>query len=212
MIAIIDYEAGNLTSVQRALTFLGQDSRITRDYDEIVKAERVIFPGVGAAGSAMEDVRRLGLDRALLTAYHDGKPILGICLGTQIVMDWSQENDTPCLGLIKGRVLRFSEDLADREGKRLKVPHMGWNGVARKGKHPVLEGIPPESEFYFVHAYYPAPENPSEVLGETVYGIPFASVLSSKNLLAVQFHPEKSGRPGLTILSNFCRWKGGADA
>ena len=89
---------------------------------------------------------------------------------------------------------------------------MGWNGVARKGKHPVLEGIPPESEFYFVHAYYPAPANPSEVLGETVYGIPFASVLSSKNLLAVQFHPEKSGRPGLTILSNFCRWKGGADA
>jgi len=212
MIAIIDYEAGNLTSVRRALSFLGQDSRITRDHNEIVRAERVIFPGVGAAGSAMGDLKRLGLDKALLASYHEGKPILGICLGTQIIMEWSEENNTPCLGLIKGRVLRFSENLTDQEGKRLKVPHMGWNGVARKRRHPILEGVPLDSEFYFVHGYYPAPADTSEVVGETDYGIPFASVLTSRNLVAVQFHPEKSGRPGLRILANFCGWKGGEDA
>jgi len=212
MIAIIDYEAGNLTSVKRALNFLGQDSKITRDYDEVIGAERVIFPGVGAAGSAMGDLKRLGLDEALLVSYQEGKPMLGICLGTQIILEWSEENDTPCLGLIKGRVLRFAGTLVDEEGRRLKVPHMGWNGVIRKRSHPIFDGVPLDSEFYFVHAYYPAPAVASEVLGETNYGIPFASVLTSRNLVAVQFHPEKSGRPGLQILSNFCRWKGGEDA
>lgn len=212
MIAIIDYKAGNLTSVQRALTHLGQESVVTRDFSKVVEADRVIFPGVGAAGRAMADLKRLNLDQALLTSYNQGKPILGICLGTQIVMEWSEENSTPCLGIIKGKVLRFSENLQDANGRNLKVPHMGWNRVEMKKKHPLFEEVEPESEFYFVHAYYPSPENPRSVIGETLYGSPFASVLTSKNLVAVQFHPEKSGRPGLKILSSFCRWKGKDDA
>ncbi len=208
MIAIIDYEAGNLTSVQRALNFLGQESVITRDFSEVMKAERIVFPGVGAAGKAMSDLKRLKLDQALLKSYHDGKPILGICIGTQIVLEWSEENDTQCLGLIKGEVRRFPEDLLDREGKRLQVPHMGWNGLQLKRNHPLFEGVNPESEFYFVHSYYPRPTDPAHMLGETIYGRPFASVLWEKNLVAVQFHVEKSGRSGLRILSNFCKWNG----
>ena len=208
MIAIIDYKAGNLTSVQRALNFLGQESVITGDYSEVIKAEKIIFPGVGAAGKAMSDLKRLKLDQALLESYHDGKPILGICIGTQIIMGWSEENDTRCLGLIKGDVRRFPEDLADREGKRLQVPHMGWNGLQLKRTHSLFEGVKPGSEFYFVHSYYASPADPEHVLGETIYGRPFASVLWAKNLVAMQFHVEKSGRPGLKILSNFCRWSG----
>jgi glutamine amidotransferase len=209
MIAIIDYEAGNLTSVQRALTFLGQKSIITADFARVLRAERIIFPGVGAAGRAMFNLAKRKLDQALVRAYHDRKPILGICLGTQIIMEWSEENSTPCLGLIKGKVRRFPEKVSD---KRLKVPHMGWNGVMLKRKHPLFRGVDPSAEFYFVHSYYPAPANAHAVLGETDYGGPFASVLASSNLVAVQFHLEKSGRPGLTILSNFCRWEGQEDA
>jgi glutamine amidotransferase len=208
MIAIIDYKAGNLPSVQRALQALGQESVITRDYSEVIKAERIIFPGVGAAGQAMADLKRLELDRALIESYHSGKPILGICLGTQIIMKWSEENDTECLGLIQGEVRRFQDGLKDERDRKLKVPHMGWNSVVLKTEHPLFDGVEPESEFYFVHAYYPVAESPDTVLGETDYGIRFASVLNSKNLVAVQFHLEKSGRPGLKILSNFCRWSG----
>ncbi len=197
MIAIIDYKAGNLTSVQRALQTLGWESVITRDFSEVIEAERIIFPGVGAAGQAMADLKRLGLDRALIESYHGGKPILGICLGTQIIMKWSEENDTQCLGLIQGEVRRFQDDLVDNRGRKLKVPHMGWNGVALKAQHPLFDGVEPESEFYFVHAYYPLPEGTDTVLGETEYGIRFASVLNSKNHVSVQFHLEKSGRQGL---------------
>ncbi|MDP6180011.1 MAG: imidazole glycerol phosphate synthase subunit HisH, partial [Desulfatiglandales bacterium] len=139
MIAIIDYKAGNLTSVQRALNFLNQESAVTSDFSKVMKAERIIFPGVGAAGKAMSDLRRLKLDQAILEAYYDGKPILGICLGTQIILERSQENDTLCLGLIKGEVHRFPKNLADHEGRRLKVPHMGWNKVELKGDHPIFE-------------------------------------------------------------------------
>ena len=126
MIAIIDYKAGNLTSVKRALASLGWSSVITADYTEVVNAERIIFPGVGAAGQAMADLKRLGLDRALLESFQKGKPVLGICLGTQIVMTASEENNTECLGLIPGDVRRFREDAVDEDGRRLKVPHMGW--------------------------------------------------------------------------------------
>ena len=208
MIAIIDYEAGNLTSVQRALSFLGQESVITSDFSKVMKAERIIFPGVGAAGKAMSDLKRLGLDQALLEAYGSGKPILGICIGTQVIMEWSEENDTPCLGMIRGEVRRFQEKMLDEDGKRLKVPHMGWNGVAFKRDHLLFEGVASESEFYFVHSYYPLPKESGAVLGETEYGSRFASVIAEKNLFAVQFHVEKSGRPGLKILSNFCHWSG----
>jgi glutamine amidotransferase len=208
MIAIIDYKAGNLTSVQRALVFLGRDSAITSSAAEVLEAERIIFPGVGAAGTAMFDLMRLKLDTALVEAYGRGKPILGICLGTQIVMERSEENQTRCLGLIKGEVLRFPENLSEPGGRKLKVPHMGWNRVKVMRKHPVFDGIDPQSEFYFVHSYFPGPRDTRNLLGETLYGIPFASVLTSSNLVAVQFHPEKSGRPGLRLLSNFCMWDG----
>ncbi|RJR51021.1 MAG: imidazole glycerol phosphate synthase subunit HisH [Desulfobacteraceae bacterium] len=212
MIAIIDYKAGNLTSVQRALDSLGRRSVITRVPAEIAEAERIIFPGVGAAGKAMADLKELQLDRVLVDSFSRGKPILGICLGTQIIMEWSEENKTECLGLIRGSVVRFPEELRDVHGDRLKVPHMGWNRVNFKRSHPALQGIDPESEFYFVHSYYPRPADPDQVLGETSHGLSFASVLSNRNLMAVQFHPEKSGRAGLSLLSNFCEWKGGADA
>ena len=208
MIAIIDYKAGNLTSVKRALDFLGQQSVITSDYSQVVEAEKIIFPGVGAAGSAITDLKRRKLDLALMESFNSGKPILGICLGTQIVMEMSQENNTRCLGLIKGDVKRFPDDLTDNHGKRFKVPHMGWNGVRFTRRHPVFEGVGSESEFYFVHSYYPAPADSGKILGETYYGAWFTSVLVSKNLVAMQFHPEKSGRPGLKILENFCKWSG----
>jgi imidazole glycerol-phosphate synthase subunit HisH len=211
MIAIIDYQAGNLTSVQRALAFLGRESVITHDPAQVRAAERVIFPGVGAAGKAMLDIRRSGMDQALFDAYGTGKPILGICLGTQIILQRSEENDTPCIGLIKGVVRRFPENLTEGQGRPLKVPHMGWSRIQLRKEHPLFHGIHPGSEFYFVHAYYPSPSRPDTVLGRTHYGILFASVLLSRNLAAVQFHPEKSGRPGLQLLSNFCSWEGKED-
>lgn len=206
MIAIIDYKAGNLTSVKRALDFIGHESVITSDFSSILNSEKIIFPGVGAAGTAMEDLKKHGLDQAMVNAFQNKIPVLGICLGTQIIMDKSSENNTQCLGLVKGEVIKFPEKLKDENGVRLKVPHMGWNSVTIKRPHPLFEGIAPESEFYFVHSYYPAPEQADNILGETHYGIKFPSVIISDNLTAVQFHPEKSGTPGLKLLANFCRW------
>jgi len=208
MIAIIDYKAGNLTSVRRALSSLGEESIITADPSILFSADRIIFPGVGAAGKAMEDLKRLKIDRAIKQSFEEGKPILGICLGTQIIMESSQENNTTCLGIVRGQTVRFPENFKDENGRRLKVPHMGWNQVKLKRKHPLFEGIKKENEFYFVHAYYPVPEESEAVLGLTGYGFDFTSVISMGNLVAVQFHPEKSGKPGLRILSNFCGWDG----
>jgi len=175
MIAIIDYDAGNLTSVARAVSHIGFQCLVTSDTGEILKAERIIFPGVGAAGSAMASLQRTGLDSAIADAFRMGTPILGICLGTQVVMGHSEENDTECLGIINGLVRAFQTDKDD--------------------------------EFYFVHGFFPDPANTEHVLGTTNYGISFASVVGFKNLFATQFHLEKSGRPGLRMLENFCTWK-----
>lgn len=207
MITIIDYEAGNLTSVARAIANIGESYEITRDPSRIKNADRVIFPGVGAAGSAMESLRKLGLDTAIREFLASGKPLMGICLGTQIITEYSEENDTPCLGLIKGRVSRFPSDMPSENGGVLKVPQMGWNRIDIKKAHPVLEGLSSDDEFYFVHGYYPQAADPSHVIAETEYGIVFSSVMGFENLVATQFHPEKSGRPGLRILKNFCGWK-----
>jgi glutamine amidotransferase len=206
MIAIIDYEAGNLASVARAVTHLGVANIVTRDIDAIRSADRVIFPGVGAAGSAMTSLKRLGIDIALHEAFSQGKPMLGICLGTQIIMGFSEENQTPCLGIIPGIVRSFPPDLCDSEGKRLKIPQMGWNRIQTAQDHPVLAGLRETDEFYFVHGFYPEPAQPEHIVATTHYGMQFASVVGYRNIIATQFHLEKSGRPGLALLNNFCRW------
>jgi len=208
MIAIVNYRAGNLTSVQRALSYLGYESKITSNPSEILKAKRVIFPGVGAAGTAMEDLKKTGMGEALKEIYLRKIPLLGICLGTQVIFEYSEEDNTPCLGILSGTVKAFPYPLKDpEEGEILKVPHMGWNYVEFIKPHPVFVNIPPGAEFYFVHSYYPSPQCPEDIFGITYYGIKFSSVVASKSLVAVQFHPEKSGGPGLKILDNFCRWR-----
>lgn len=206
MIAIIDYDAGNLTSVARAVNHLGFACRITGDSGELAQAERIIFPGVGAAGSAMDSLERTGLAGILKTAFQQGRPLLGICLGSQIVLSHSQENDRACLGLLEGEVRRFPNNGRLPDGNRIKIPHMGWNRVQPVERHPVLAGLTEGDEFYFVHGYYPAPLSSDHVLATTDYGITFASVIGSGSLVATQFHLEKSGRPGLRLLRNFCTW------
>jgi glutamine amidotransferase len=157
----------------------------------------------------MANLKELGLDAVISDVFRSGKPILGICLGAQIILEKSEENDSMCLGLIEGSTKRFPEDLSSGP-ERLKIPHMGWNSLNVKSVHPVLAGIKPDDEFYFVHSYYPAPRRPECVLAETVYGISFSSVVGTRNLIAMQFHLEKSGPAGLRILRNFCTWDGNA--
>jgi glutamine amidotransferase len=207
MIGIVDYRAGNLTSVARALEYLQEPCIVTQDYRKLDDASRIIFPGVGAAGQAMANLRESGLDRHLRRWVQEGKPVLGICLGTQVIFDTSEEGNTPCLGIVPGSVRRFPADLR-ADDRRLKIPHMGWNHVAFRNEHPVFAGIPQEAEFYFVHAYYPEPSDQRWAIGWTDYGIRFCAAVARGSLVAVQFHPEKSGRPGLAILANFCRWGG----
>ncbi len=205
MIAIIDYNAGNLTSVQLAFDHLGIPARITQAPAEILKAERVVFPGVGSAGTARRNLDALGLSEVMKTVIGHGTPFLGICLGTQIIFDSLEEDGgVQGLGLIPGSVRRFAPS-----DPRDKVPHIGWNTVAFLRPHPILAGIESGSEFYFVHSYYPAPDRAEHVLGETEYGgARFASVVCAGSLVATQFHSEKSGRIGLRLLENFCRWNG----
>jgi glutamine amidotransferase len=206
MIAIIDYEAGNLTSVARAVRHLGFSAEVTGDPGRVLEAERIIFPGVGAAGSAMASLKSRKLDTVLIQAARRGIPILGICLGTQIILKHSQENDTTCLGIIDGSVLSFPPDMQDESGRKLKIPHMGWNRIHPITDHPILVGIRNTDEFYFVHGYYPEPADRAHILCTTDYGISFASVIGNRNIVATQFHLEKSGRPGLQMLQNFCLW------
>jgi glutamine amidotransferase len=205
MIAIVDYKAGNLTSVRLALEALNLKARITSDPDVVRQAERVIFPGVGAAGAAMQEVKRFGLQTALVEFFESGKPFLGICVGTQILLEFSEEDGgTPCLGLIPGQVKRFQP-----KSHYDKIPQIGWNAVHFTREHPVFEGIEDNSEFYFVHSYYPSPSDPQYSLGETEYAdAMFSSILGRDNLIATQFHPERSGRIGLQLLNNFCKWDG----
>jgi imidazole glycerol-phosphate synthase subunit HisH len=207
MIAIIDYDAGNLTSVSRALSHIGVENIVTNDIRKIEQAERIIFPGVGAAGAAMESLNRLGLDKALKKVFGQGKPILGICLGTQIILSYSEENQTTCLGLMDGCVRGFSTEFQINGISGLKIPQMGWNQLRFINSHPVLSGLGEMDEFYFVHSFFPFPEKNSNVIAVTEYGIDFPSVIGTKNIIATQFHPEKSGKPGLQILRNFCGWQ-----
>ena len=202
MLVIIDYQAGNLTSVVRSFKALGVEGEVTQDPGAVTRASRVVFPGVGAAGKAMATLGQLGLDQALRECFHQGVPILGICLGAQIVLDYSEENGTPCLGLLPGR----TRVLPRQPG--LKIPHMGWNRVRWLRPHAVFKGLPEAAEYYFVHSYYPDPAQENLVLGVTEHGVTFPSAIGTRNLVATQFHPEKSGRFGLQILANFLAWDG----
>jgi glutamine amidotransferase len=204
-VTIVDYKAGNLRSVELAVRHLGREPIVTDDPARIESATRVIFPGVGAAGSALERIRGRGLDEALRAFVATGRPLLGICLGTQIIFEHSEEDDTVCLGILAGRVVRFPE-LLEEGGARLKVPQMGWNAVRFVRAHPVWEGVECGSEFYFVHAYRPVPAEDELVIGRTRYGVEFASAVARENLVAFQFHPERSGPVGLKVLENFLGW------
>jgi glutamine amidotransferase len=177
---------------------------VTRRPDEIRAAERVIFPGVGAAGASMESLARLGLADELRAAFDAGKPILGICIGCQVIFEESEEDGgVRGLGLLPGRVARFRFPA----GTHCKVPHMGWNRVSVRGPHPVFRGLEGGGEFYFVHSYYPVPGDDRDVIGVCDYGgVVFPAALARDNLAAVQFHAEKSGRLGLQVLKNFLDW------
>jgi len=203
MLAIIDYGAGNIGSVQRACAEMGIQSVITPDPARLKKAERIIFPGVGAAPTAMENLTRTGLGDAIKQAFLSGIPMLGICLGAQVVLDRSEEGDTPCLGLIPGKTIRFNI-----KDKSLKIPQIGWNTIKATQPHPLLEGIDKEDEFYFVHSYYPQPAKKENVYAVSDYGGEFCCAVGNKNFFAVQFHPEKSGRFGLQMLQRFASWDG----
>jgi imidazole glycerol-phosphate synthase subunit HisH len=203
MIAIIDYKAGNLTSVKLGLEYIGVECEITNDPARILAAERVIFPGVGAAGAAMDNLRATGLADTIKTVVSNGTPFLGICLGTQVIFEFSEEDGgTQCIGLVPGSVKRFTPS-----DPMCKIPQMGWNAVEIAWPHPLFEGIEDSSEFYFVHSYYPAPSDDSYTMGITEYAdARFASAIGRGNLFATQFHPERSGRIGLRMLENFSRW------
>jgi glutamine amidotransferase len=203
VITIVDYDAGNPTSVQRALAALGAESRISPDPEHVRRAERVIFPGVGHARSAMAVLEQRGLDQALREAFRQGTPILGVCVGAQLSLTRSEEGDTPCLDLVPGNVRRFP--VLPRE---LKVPHMGWNRIEPCGDgHPLLQGLPAQNEFYFVHSYYLEPSDPECVLATSEHGLRFVAAFARANLAALQFHPEKSGPLGLALLDRFTRWR-----
>ena len=213
MLTILDYGAGNQTSVLRALRHLGIDAAITDSPEKLSASEGIIFPGVGSAGQAMEVLTRKGLDSVLARAVREKQPLLGICLGCQILLDWSAEHDTKTLGLVHGKTLAFPADLRQEDGSPAPVPHMGWNTLnVKKPDDPLFRGVPADARFYFVHSYYVNPD-PSAVLATTNYGMEFCSAYGGNGFWAVQFHPEKSGRYGLTILRNFYDYcKGVRDA
>ena len=203
MITIIDYNAGNLTSVKLAFAALGIDALVTADPETVRNAERAVFPGVGAAGAAMENLAELELLEPLRDIADRDVPFLGICVGTQILLEHSDEDGgVDTIGLINGQVRRFTAGVDN-----CKIPQMGWNQVNPVVTHPLFADIADGSEFYFVHSYYPVPERDCDRAAETDYaGICFASILARDNLFCTQFHPEKSGRIGLQLLKNFNGW------
>ena len=203
MIAIVDYKAGNLTSVARALEFLGDRCEITDQPERIRAAERVILPGVGAAGATMENLQRLGLAGVLRDdVARAGKPFLGICIGIQVLLGHSDEDNADCLGIVSGQVRRYPSSL---DGRPLKVPQIGWNRVRQTRAHPVFAGVPDNTHFYFVNSYYPVPDDSAVTIATSDYGITFTAAIARDNVLATQFHLEKSGAAGLKLLDNFCR-------
>jgi glutamine amidotransferase len=198
MIAIVDYGAGNLRSVTNAIAKLGYQAKITSSPVEVLNAQAVILPGVGAAADTVKSLKALGLASPICQLIAEGRPFFGVCVGLQVLFAGTEEGGRhECLGVIAGRVRRLPPGL--------KVPHMGWNQVTQRFSHPVFNGIPDEANFYFAHSYYVEPDDKSLVAGETEYGIKLCSVIAQGNLVGTQFHPEKSGQVGLRFYDNFIR-------
>jgi len=197
-IAIIDYGVGNLRSVEKAFAANGVSASVTNRSDEIAKAEKLVLPGVGAFASCMRELQDRGFDRLVMERVSAGVPLLGVCVGMQMLFEESEEfGTTRGLGILPGRVRRF------REG--LLVPQVGWNSIRRCRQHPLFNGIANDAFFYFVHSYYCEPGDPEMVLGVTEYGTTYASVVAKDNVTGVQFHPEKSQAVGLRMLANFAK-------
>ncbi len=200
MIAIIDYGMGNLRSVQKAIEAVGHEATVSSDPELIRRASKVILPGVGAFADAIAQLRQTGLGEAFTEAVRAGKPCLGVCLGLQLLFDASEEDgEHTGLGLIPGRVVRF------RSEPGLKVPHMGWNTLQVRRPNPLLEGMEIDASVYFVHSYYARPADPDHIVAESDHPGPFAAMVARDNLIATQFHPEKSQRVGLAMYANFAR-------
>ncbi len=198
MLAVLDYGAGNLRSVTRALRQVGCEFEVTSDPKLAAAASGVVLPGVGAAADTMAGLSKRGLLEPVKDYVRSGRPFLGVCMGMQVLFERSEEDDdTPCLNLYAGKIRRFSDGL--------RVPHMGWNQVHGTGEVPILEGVPQDANFYFVHSYYAPADNDSLVGATTDYGVKFLSVLHDGNVYGTQFHPEKSGGSGLRIYANFAR-------
>ncbi len=198
-IAVVDYDAGNTLSVTRALEKVGARVDLTSDPEVVSAADAVVLPGVGAFGDCMRKLRERGMDEACTGAFRSGKPFLGVCVALQVIFEASEESpDAAGLGLMPGRVVRFGVD-------GLKVPHIGWNELSLVRDHPILDGLDGEA-FYFVHSYYPEPDETQDLIGETDYGTRFCSAAGRENLVAVQFHPEKSSGAGLKLYENFLSW------
>jgi imidazole glycerol-phosphate synthase subunit HisH len=212
-IIIIDYGAGNLRSVARAVAHSGQEPRVTSDPRDVASADAVIMPGVGAAADTMRNLREHGMVEPVRDYIASGRPFFGVCMGQQALLSVSEEGgEHECLGIIPGRVKKLpsnngtpSASEANGNGARLKIPQMGWNRVRQKAEHPIFDGIADDSYFYFLHSYYPQPDDDGVVIGETEYGVTFASVLARDNIVATQFHPEKSSDAGLRMYANFLR-------
>lgn len=207
-IAVVDYGMGNLRSVQKALEHVapGSQVEVTGDPARVAAADRVVFPGQGAMPDCMREIDARGL-RTVLHETARSKPFLGLCIGLQLLFTHSEEGDTAGLGILPGRVRRFPAGLHDAAGQRLKVPHMGWSQVSPQGQHPLWQGLAAGTRFYFVHSYYVEPEDPGLSAATSTYPDPFCCAVARGPLFAVQFHPEKSDRAGLQLLSNFVQWQ-----
>ena len=197
-IAVVDYDAGNLRSVQKALELFGARAEITSSVERIMSADAVVVPGQGACDSSMRHMRQRGLVEPIREYIASGRPFLGVCLGLQLLLDSSDEGDEPCLGVVGGVCRRLPGGQ--------KIPHMGWNQVMWRKEHPFFDGVPDGSHFYFVHSYFADPEDAGIVAGTTDYGVEFCSAVAWDSVAAVQFHPEKSGSVGLKIYENFVRY------
>lgn len=197
-VAIIDYGVGNLRSVEKAFAAMGCEAIVSSDENELRAADRLVLPGVGAFGACMKALSERGFDRVVRERVEEGTPLLGVCVGMQLLFEESEEfGATPGLGLLAGKVRRFDDELV--------VPHIGWNRVQERQSHALFADVTPSSFFYFVHSYYCEPRDHSVVVGETGYGVTYASVVAKANICGVQFHPEKSQDAGLRLLRNFAR-------